>query len=295
MGITSKIMDFGWKVLQHILPAKPYLSLKYSVVFKKKINWDNPVSFSEKLQWIKLYGCRPEYTTMVDKFKVKEYVASKIGSEHIIPTIGVWDTPDSIDFTTLPDKFVLKCNHDSGKIIICHNKSELDVDAVRTTLKKMMAADYYLMGRETPYKTVKRRIIAEPLIEQADGGELKDYKVHNFNGEPKMILVCQNRFSPTGLTEDFYSESWELLPVRRPDHPNADLSAPKPEQLEELLNLSKILAADIPFVRTDFYIVGGRILFGEMTFFPSSGFVPFIPPVWDSIIGSWLTLPSKAV
>ena len=293
-AFLSVVFDWIWRVLQHLLPSKPYLRLKYRVVFKRRLDLENPETFNEKLQWLKLYGCRPEYSGMVDKVEAKRYLAELVGPEYVIPSVGVWKNPEDIDFESLPQKFVLKCNHDSGHVIICTDKSELDIPAVRRELGSMLKNNYYLMGRETPYKDVPRRIIAEEYLEDCTSGELKDYKVHNFNGEPKLILLCQDRFSEGGLTEDFYTADWEHLDVQRPDHPNSRVPDARPEELDELIRLSRILSKDIPFLRTDFYIINHKVYVGELTFFPSSGFARFVPDEWDYTFGEWLELPSKS-
>lgn len=291
--LKEKILDSIWRVLMHILSDKFYLELRYFVVFKSRLNLRTPVTFSEKLQWLKLYGCRPEYTDMADKVEMKNYVSSKLGNEYVIPTLGVWNSPEEIDFGSLPESFVLKCNHDSGNVIICHDKKTMNFEAVRKQLADMLRHDYYLQGRETPYKKIRRRILAEPLL-QADGREdLVDYKVHNFNGEPKVILVCANRFSTAGLTEDFFSREWKHLDLKRPLHPNAETEEPRPQQIDEILRISRKLSEGIPFLRTDFYIIGNNIYIGELTFFPSSGLVPFVPGKWDRVFGDWLKLPEK--
>ncbi len=268
-----------------------YLKRKYKAAMGQPLDLKNPKTFNEKLQWIKLYDRNPIYTTMVDKVAVKDYVAGILGSRYIIPTLGVWQDSEDIDFDALPDRFVLKCSHNSGLgMCICQDKSKLDIPKVRRKLKKGLQQDYYLTGREWPYKDVPRRILAEQFM--SDGGaELADFKVHCFHGEPKFVLVCQDRFSETGLTEDFFTPEWEHLPVKRPKHPNAAKPIPKPAELEQMLLLAARLAKDIPFVRVDFYIIEHQIYFSELTFFPASGFDHFEPRSWDDTFGSWLKLP----
>lgn len=267
-----------------------YLKLKYKIAIGRKLDLKNPQTFNEKLQWLKLHDRKAIYTTMVDKYAVKEYVASIIGEEHVIPTLGVWDSFDEIDFDLLPDQFVLKCTHDSGGLVICKDKSKLDINEAKRKIEKSLKTNYYLQGREWPYKDVPRRIIAEKYMVDESGTELRDYKIHNFNGVPRMILVCRDRFEKSGLTEDFYSEKWEHLDIKRPSHPNAEYPQEIPAALQKMLNLSKKLAQDIPFVRTDFYVVGNHIYFGEMTFFPASGMERFEPPVVDEQLGKWLVI-----
>lgn len=273
---------------------KFYIEMLFWLHMGKRLDWNNPQTFNEKLQWLKLYDRKPEYTTMVDKYKVREYIAERLGEEYLIPLLGVWNDPDEIDFDALPNQFVLKCNHNSGLgMCICKDKTKLDIAKVKAALRKGLKQDYYLTGREWPYKNVERKIIAEKFM--TDGGEdLADYKIHNFNNGPKVILVCRDRFKDSGLTEDFFSEDWEHLDVARPDHPNASTPVERPKELEEMLSLAEKLSQGRPFLRTDFYTVGGRVYFGELTFFPASGFSPFIPPQWDETLGKWITLPNVA-
>ena len=280
--------------LYNKLPDEKYLSKKYESKMGKALNLAEPKTFNEKLQWLKLHDRHPEYTRMVDKYLVREYIGDKLGEEYLIPLLGAWDSPDEIDFSALPNEFVLKCNHNSGLgMCICKDKSKLDVDKTKNELRKGLRQDYYLTGREWPYKNVKRKIIAEKFMTDSNCEELKDYKIHNFNGIPKFILVCRDRYKDTGLTEDFYSPEWEKLEIKRPGCPNAEYALEKPEMLEKMLEFSKILSKDIPFLRTDFYIINQKIYFGELTFYPASGFTAFEPDKWDDIFGDWINAPTN--
>ena len=271
-----------------------YLKWMFRLKMDAALDLQSPKTLNEKLQWIKLYDRRPEYTMMADKYLVREYIAKILGEEHLIPLLGVWDSPEEIDFDALPEQFVLKCNHNSGLgMCICKDKSRLDINKVKKDLHKGLQQDYYLAGREWPYKDIPRKIVCEQFMTNG-GNELEDYKIHNFNGEPKFILVCADRFSQTGLTEDFYTPQWERMDLKRPKIPNATKPIPQPEQLEQMLEFSRILAKDIPFVRTDFYVIDGKVYFGEITFFPASGMSPFAPASWDQTFGDWLTLPEKS-
>ncbi len=278
-----------------IIPARLYLKCYYKNVFGKRLDLKNPKTFNEKLQWLKLYNKNPKYTQLVDKYRVRDYVAERIGDEHLIPLLGVWDDPKDIDFDKLPNQFVLKCNHNSGiGMCICKDKSKLDVQKTKEELKKGLKQDFYLSGREWPYKGVPRKIICEKFM--TDGGsELADYKIHNFNGVPKAVLVCRDRFKESGLTEDFFDSEWKHLDVARTDHPNSTEEISQPAVLDEMLELSEKLAESIPFVRTDFYDVGGKVYFGEMTFYPASGFEKFVPDNYDSLFGEWLKIPIGGV
>lgn len=277
------------------MPDEMFLKMIFRLRLGYKLNLKNPQTFNEKLQWLKLYDRRPEYTTMVDKYEVKKYVAAKIGKEYIIPTLGVWDRAEDIDFDSLPNQFVLKTTHGGGGggIVICKDKAQLNRFAVIKKLKKSLLQDIYKTSREWPYKNVSKCVFAEKYMEDTATHELRDYKIHCFHGVPKVILVCQDRYADTGLTEDFYSEKWEHLNVKRPKHPNAQVKIMAPKELGVLLELSRKLSKDIPFLRTDFYIINHRVYFGELTFYPAGGFEKFIPESFDNQVGCWLKLPQK--
>lgn len=286
LGVGRRVL----RKLRPVLSDKNYIKAYFHCKMGRRLNLTNPVSFNEKLQWLKFHDLRPEYSLMVDKCAVKDYVAQKIGEQYVVPTLAVYDTVMVVDFESLPSQFVLKCTHDSGGVVICKNKETLDKNAALAKLKSGLGKNYYRYSMEYPYKDVKPRIIAEQYLSD-EGAELADYKVHCFNGEPKLILVCKDRHAASGLTEDFFTAEWEHLDVRRPEHPNAKQPIEKPEELNELLDLSRKLSADIPFVRVDFYISQHKVYFGELTFFPASGMTPFVPESFDYLFGSWLRLP----
>lgn len=290
MARVKRRILFESKKLEPYLSDKHYLQIRFWLRVGYWPNLDHPRSFNEKLNWLKLHDIHPEYTKMVDKAAAKEYVANIIGSEHVIPTLGIWDSVNDIDWDSLPQQFVLKNTGDSGGIVVCKDKSRLDIEAAKAKLQKKGYLDYYSYNKEYPYKNVKSRIIAEAYMED-ESGELQDYKIHNFNGQPRFTLVCGNRFSASGLTEDFYSLDWQLMEVRRPNHPNADKRVPKPIELEEMYDYAIRLSKNIPFLRTDFYIVNHKVYFGELTFFPSSGMGKFVPEEWDYKLGELLDLP----
>ncbi len=275
------------------LPDKFYLKLQFHRKMGYRLNLKNPKTFSEKLQWLKLYDRKPEYTVMVDKVKAKEYVASKLGEEYIIPTIGVWDDPEKIDFDSLPDLFVLKCNHNSGTgMYICKDKSKMDVEKIKAELRKGLKENYYIKNREWPYKNVPRRAFAEAYMED-EFGELRDYKFFCFDGEVKALFIATDRSKGEHAVRfDFFDENYNHLPFTN-GHPNASVLPKKPIMFEEMKNLASKLSKGFPHVRIDFYEVGTQIYFGEMTFFHWSGMKPFVPEEWDYKFGSWIKLPSK--
>lgn len=267
-----------------------FLKYQFKARIGKRLDLNNPQTFNEKLQWLKLNDRKSEYTVMVDKYLVRRYVADKIGEEYLIPLLGVWDSPRDIDFDALPDKFVLKCNHNSGTgMCICKDKSKLDIARVEEDLQKGLEQDYYLTGREWPYKNVPRRIVCEQYMEDEQTKELRDYKVMCFNGHAKCSFVCSDRNTEKGLHVTFFDRDWKVMPFER-HYPSEKLGLEKPHNYEKMLELAEILSKDIPFVRVDFYEINGKIYFGELTFFPGSGFEEFTPAEWDYKLGAWLDI-----
>lgn len=277
-----------------LIPDKLFLYINFYGYIGHKLNLKNPKTFNEKLQWIKLYNRKSEYTEMVDKYEAKKYIARTIGEEYIIPTLGVWDKFDDIDFSKLPDQFVLKCTHDSGGLVICPDKSKLDIDGARKKINKSLRRNYFWHGREWPYKHVKPRIIAEQFMVDESGVELKDYKLMCFNGECKTTFVGSDRYSEKGFHTTYFDRDWNVLPFTR-HYPYRKEGFPKPQSYEKMIELAEKLAKDIPFVRIDFYEIYGKIYFGEITFFPGSGNMEFVPSKWDEIVGSWIQLPEEKI
>ena len=272
------------------LSDRIFLTLKYRATFGRKLNLKNPERYTEKLQWIKLYERRAEYTTMVDKFLVKEYVSNKIGSEYIIPTIGVWDNFEDIDFNKLPNQFVMKCTHDSGGLVICKDKNNFDIVKARKKINDSLKRNYYLTAREWPYKNVKPRIIIEAYMEDTRYSELRDYKFFMFNGKFKALYIASERQNKNEETKfDFFDENFRKLDIFN-GHPNSKIIPDKPKNFELMVSLAKKLSENIPHIRVDFYEVDGKVFFGELTFSHMSGFEPFEPDEWDKIFGSWLQL-----
>ena len=268
-----------------------FLKKKYKYLIGTELNLDNPKTFNEKLQWLKLHDHNPIYTVMVDKYLAKKYVADIIGDEYIIPTLGVWNNPDEIDFDFLPEQFVLKCNHNSGTgLCICTDKSELDIPNVKKGLRKGMADNYYLHGREWPYKDVPRKIIAEKYLVDESGKELKDYKVFNFNGEPKIIQVDYDRF--VGHKRNLYTTDWKYIEASIEFPTDKSHQIPKPEAMDKMLELATKLSKGFPHVRTDFYSIEDKIYFGELTLYHGSGYETFTPSSLGEQMGEWLHLPS---
>lgn len=267
-----------------------YLKKMCDVRLGYKLNIENPRTFNEKLQWLKLHNRKSEYITMVDKYDVKKYVADIIGEEYIIPTLGVWNYFEEIDFNKLPNQFVLKCTHDSGGLVICKDKKELDLVKAKKKITKSLHNNYFFYGREWPYKIVKPRIIAEPYMEDNKVHELIDYKLMCFNGEVKCSFTCSERFSQEGLKVTFFDNDWKVMPFER-HYPSSKNPPQKPLNFNKMLDFATKLSRGIPFVRVDFYEINGLLYFGELTFFPGNGFEEFTPLEWDYKMGSWLKLP----
>lgn len=283
-AVKALAVSFG-----RIVPDKIYISLRYWVVFHRKIDWMNPKSFSEKLQWLKVYNNQPNYSRLVDKIEVKDIVAEKIGESHIIPTLFECDDVKKIKFELLPDIFVAKCSHDSGSIQICNKNNPIGLKESMISLKKSLRHSSYLAGRELVYKNVPHRILVEPFIVDNSGYELKDYKFFSFDGTVRFFKIDFNRF--TDHKANYYDLDMNLLPFEEeliPSDPTQKFE--KPQSFNDMVRFAEILSAGIPFVRIDFYEVENKALFGEMTFFPACGFERIVPYEWDIKIGSWLNI-----
>ena len=276
------------------LSDEKYLKKVFKLRMGKELNLDNPQTFNEKLQWLKLYNRKPEYTIMADKYLARNYIAEKIGEGHSIPLLGVWDNPEEIDFDALPDQFVLKCNHNSGLgMCICKDKSKLDINKVRAELTKGLNENYYLHAREWPYKDVPRKIIAEKYMkEEVNNGEecLTDYKWFCFNGQPKLVYISKD--NATVPCTDFFDMDFNHVNMRMKDR-NSDVLPEKPVAFDKMKELATILSQGIPHLRVDFYYINGQIYVGELTFFHNSGFSKIHPEEWEYKLGEWIELPQK--
>ena len=275
------------------LPDEIYLKLMYRYHMHKKLHLNNPKTFNEKLQWLKLHDRKDIYTVMVDKVAAKEYVAKRIGGQYIIPTLGVWDNPDDIDFSSLPSKFVIKCTHNSGTgMYICKDKVHMDIETVKRNLAKGLAEDYYLYLREWPYKNVPRKIIAEQFIESGSDEPPIDYKVLCFAGKVKLIEVHSGRFTDH-QTQDYYDVDWVKTGITQNGCSGfgaSDIIIPKPQNLDKMIEFSELLSSDVRHLRVDWYSVGEKLYFGEMTFFDGSGLDAFDNEEDDLMLGNWIDL-----
>lgn len=276
----------------NFLSDEKYLKIFYWANMGKKLNLDNPQTYNEKLQWLKLYNRKKEYTKLVDKYEAKKIVADIIGDQYIIPTLGVWKNFGDIDFNSLPNQFVLKTTHDSGGVVICRDKETFDIEKAKRIIEKSQKNNFYLMGREWPYKDVEPRIIAEEYKEDAKTEELRDYKFFCFNGSAKALFIASDRQSDSETKFDFFDMDFNHLDFTN-GHPNADVYPDPPENLKLMQELAEKLSVGFPHVRVDFYEVNGKVYFGELTFFHWSGIVPFDPEEWDYKFGSMIELPQK--
>lgn len=279
--------------LVYVLPDKWYLFFR----FKNRVGYwphlNHPRTFNEKLQWLKLNDRHAEYTQMVDKIDAKKYVASIIGDKYIIPTLGVWNSVDEIEWDKLPNQFVIKVSSDSGGIVVCKDKQTLDIEKAKEKLTNGWGKNYYVHNKEYPYRDLIPRIIAEEYKEDESGYELRDYKIFCFNGEPKILFVASDRQKAGEDTKfDFFDLNWNHLPFTN-GHPNSKEHIAKPKNFEEMLEIAKKLSVGIPQVRIDLYNCNGQIYFGEITFFHWSGMTAFDPVEWDFKLGKMIKLPCE--
>lgn len=287
------VASIVWEACSKIIKSdKLYLKVYYYLHTGKQLNLDNPVSFNEKTQWLKLHNTQPICTVMADKYAVRQLIIDSIGEDYLIPCLGVWNCFDEIDLESLPDRFVLKTTHDSGSVVICRDKSRFDKDAARKKLNRSLKNNYFWAGREYPYKNIKPRIIAEAFMEN-DGEEgLSDYKFLCFGGKPDILFYASDRFNKEGesVKFDYYDMNLNHLPVSSRGHKHKNLVIPYTESFEEMKTLASKLSTGFPFLRVDFYLINGKVYFGELTFHHDGGVVPFVPDEWDYRLGEKIVL-----
>lgn len=288
IGYSRRIAERIGFELDKLVPDRLYLEHRYRRLMGKRLNLNPPVTYNEKLNWLKLYDRNPLYTQLADKLAVRDYVSEKIGEEYLVPLLGIWDSPEDIDFAKLPDCFVLKCTHDSESAVICKDKSTLNINATRKRLKKALNVNFYWYNREWVYKNITPRIIAEEYLEDPIDKELRDFKIFCFDGVPKAMFIATDR----GIHEtkfDFYDMDFNHLDFTQ-HYPNSDKPVRKPQSFELMKELASKLSRGLRHVRVDFYEVNGKVYFGEITFFHHGGTTPFVPEKWDYIFGEWLRI-----
>lgn len=289
MNLFYKISIKILFIIAPYLPDTTYLRLYFRLRMGYWPNLKAPITFSEKLQWLKLHNRKAEYTQMVDKYAVKKYVAKIIGEDYIIPTLAVYDKVDEIDFNSLPNQFVLKCTHDSGGIILCKDKNLLNFNSAKRKLQSSLKKSYFYRNREWPYKNVPHRIILEEFLVDESGYELKDYKFFCFNGNPIFCQVIKGRNNH--MTIDFFDKEWNHYPFHEPkSYPFSDTPIMRPHNYEKMLEIASKLSKGHPFIRVDLYDINGNIKFGELTFYPTSGCEGFEPQEWDKKFGDLLII-----
>lgn len=280
-----------FRKLSRLIPDRIYLQIVYFKHFRRFINFNNPKTFNEKIQWLKLNYRNEEYTKLVDKYRVKQYITKLIGEEYVIPTLGVWNNVDDIDFKSLPEKFVLKCNNDSGGIVICKNKKDFDEAKAKSFLKERLKNNGYWYGREWPYKNVKPCIIAEKYMEDSISKDIKDYKFFCFNGSMEFFDIDIDRFIEH--RSNYYDRNGNFLPFGKtycpPDYTK---KIEMPKNLDKMIELAETISHNTVLSRIDFYEIDGQVYFGEITFYPGSGFSPFTDEKWDYKLGDMIDLPN---
>lgn len=287
----DKIMTLAKKSLR-FLPDKSYIKLYYRLRVGRKLNMNNPTTLNEKLQWLKFNYRFPLQSIVSDKLLVREYVKDKIGEKYLIPLIGSWKKYDDIDFSLLPEKFVLKCNHDSGGLVVCNDKEKLNHIEAKRKIEKSLNSNFYYIGREYQYRNIKPMILCEKFI--SDNGNVPmDYKIYCFNGVPDVILVCKDRFSKNTHRASYYffDQEWQFQPLNKGDENIKNVDIQKPKNLDEMIEIAKKLSKDFVFARIDLYNVDGKIYFGEITLSPNSGFDPDIKYETDLMFGQKLEIP----
>jgi len=286
--IFTSIASRGWL---DFIPTKTYLSMLYRICMKKKCDFKNPRTYNEKLQWLKLYDHNEKYFTLVDKYEVKAYIKEKLGEKYLIPTLGIYNSFDEIDFEKLPNEFVIKCTHDSGSVIVCKDKEKFDINGAKKKINKAMRRKYYSTYREWPYKNVKHRIIVEKFMKDGLNDDLRDYKVLCFNGKPTVIEVHDDRFNKErGLSLTYYDTEWNRLDISDYGVKTSETNHKKPELLSDMLSLSEKLAKNIINVRIDWYVINGALYFGEITLYDGSGMNMYDAAETDLQLGNMLDI-----
>ncbi|NER15514.1 glycosyltransferase [Leptobacterium flavescens] len=289
-----KKLSYGIVKKFKFLNPEYYLKIYYQYYTDKKLDLENPTEFNQKIQWMKIYYQKPILSILVDKYSVREYIKDKIGDQYLNDLIKVYERASDVNFNELPEKFVLKAVHGSNYNIIVKDKKKLNRLTARWKMHKWMGRNYYYSGGlEWAYKNVTPRIICEKFLNEIGKESINDYKFFCFNGVPKFIQIDIDRH--TDHSRCFYDIDWKKLPFSMTKYKHYQGEVEKPEKFDEMFDLVKRLAEDFPFVRVDFYAIGEKIIFGEMTFYPGDGIEEFYPDEYNTTIGNYLQLPEKIV
>lgn len=291
-----KKIEILYTMVKRVKQTKQHCLFKYNYLNKLKkdfkdsfgyeLDLTNPKTFNEKIQWLKVNYRKPILTVCADKYAVREYVKEIVGEKYLIDLYGVYDSPDEIDFDQLPSKFVLKPNHSAGRVIICLDKTKMNWKKECKKMHSWMKENYYYETGEWQYKDIKPKILCEKLLQE----DIVDYKIFCFNGEPRFIQVISNR-NGQKYNSDYHDLNWSLININRKDHGKSEFGVSKPTNFEKMLEISKEISKEFPFVRMDFYEVEGNLYFGETTFTPGNGFIKFEPKEYDRKFGDLLDLP----
>lgn len=273
----------------NFLPDKPFLKLLFLARMGKKLDLRNPKTFNEKIQWLKINDRSPRYVDLVDKEKAKEIIKELLGEEYVVPLIGSWDSVEKIDFDALPDKCVLKCNHDQGSTLMFDREKGVDEDELRKYYRKRLLRSAFDSTREWPYKNISPRVICEPFLCE----DIIDYKIFCFNGEPGMVNIGQKSIKDHIMHITFLDTQWDKMPFQRSDFEPVKEVPQKPENYEKMLEIARKLAQGTDFVRIDLFNVGDRIYFSEFSLYPTSGYIKFEPEFGDEILGEKIVLTKK--
>ena len=285
--IQRGLAKAGCKGYLNWVPDSLYLKIMFWARLGQKLDYKNPKTLNEKIQLLKLRDRNEDYIKWVDKYAVRSYIEEKLGKDYLIPLVGgPWERIEDIDFSKLPSQFVLKCTHDSGGLVICTDKNNLDIEKVKKKINKSLNTNYYWSGREWPYKYVRPQIIAEKYMVDKSGRELKDYRILCFNGEPDNIMICTGRNSSEGVKYYFFSPDWQFLRYNHGDElMPEDFTIAAPDNLSEMLDIARALSQGTKLSRVDLYEAAGQVWFGEITLYPDSGFDTDILPSTDLLFG----------
>lgn len=280
--ILYSLNNHGWL---RFMSDRANIRLFYRLEKGKRLDLKHPTTFNEKLQWLKIFDHNPNHSLMVDKIKAKTMIKHMIGEDFIVPILGVWNNASQIDFNELPDKFVLKCNHDQGSVVLVHDKKTINRAEIVKFLNRHLKINNYFKTREYPYKNIERKVFAEQYL----GDNIRDYKFYCFNGTPCFLYVGQGLTIDHSLKIDYFDMNWKPMPFYRTDYERLGM-VEKPVHFEEMIEIATILSKDVPFVRVDLFEADNQVYFSEYSLCPASGFMPFVPDEYDAIVGSWLKL-----